>query len=479
MSTNAKVISLITLVLAALGLIPYISNSYENVANGGFEEGSIAWYMGSGTLTSTIVSTDAHTGSYCAKVGQLKQTFSVPIPTSDVVTAGFWYKAPDGGLSWTIFYTDQIAQLSVPSTTDWTYVDWMPFLTASGTGHYFGAGGAGREIEAIQFTNDKPLTVSILVDDVSIQTVAPPSPEPLTVTISPATVSTYVDQPVTFTSSVSGGTSPYSYQWYLNDVAVSDATSSTWTFTPTSAGFPYVYLKVTDAEGRTAKSNVASVTVNAREKAQPPPEYSLQVIVKDQCGNLLPAKVTIGTESKPCTNGMVSFTISPAGTITVTAEVKVKERIFSTTQQVTVSASKTITLTITRRFLYGFYVNYADGTLPDGKIIAVSNEETLEIPITSGFGEDYLLDGRYRLSFEASPAISVGEITVTNDGTFSCIINTETNTVEESTTTTETAATTPEIPWVLLPSIYIYGLLGVLAFGFILATVVRVRRPAK
>ena len=381
MSTNAKVISLITLVLVALGLIPYISNSYENVANGGFEEGSIAWYMGSGTLTSTIVSTDAHTGSYCAKVGQLKQTFSVPIPTSDVVTAGFWYKAPDGGLSWTIFYTDQIAQLSVPSTTDWTYVDWMPFLTASGTGHYFGAGGAGREIEAIQFMNAKPLTVSILVDDVSIETVAAPSAEPLTVSISPAQVSTYVNQSVTFTSSVSGGTSPYSYQWYLNDEPVSDATSSTWTFTPTSAGFPYVYLIVTDAEGRTAKSNVASVTVNAIPA--PTEYYTLTVTVTDQCGNPLPATVTVGTQTVKCDeHGYASLSVEE-GTVSVTAKITVGENQYDTTESVIMDKDKSISLTITRRFLWRFYITYTDGTTPTTGTIYTSGKESLAIPIQS------------------------------------------------------------------------------------------------
>jgi len=35
-----------------------------------------------------------------------------------------------------------------------------------------------------------------------------------------------VGQSVAFTSTVSGGYPPYNYQWYLNDVAVSGATST-------------------------------------------------------------------------------------------------------------------------------------------------------------------------------------------------------------------------------------------------------------
>jgi len=85
---------------------------------------------------------------------------------------------------------------------------------------------------------------------------------PLTVSISPSSVTMDVGQSQTFTSTVVGGSSPYSYQWYLNGAPVSGATNPTWTFTPTSAGSYIVYLNVTDSTSRTVKSNVASVTVN-------------------------------------------------------------------------------------------------------------------------------------------------------------------------------------------------------------------------
>ena len=85
---------------------------------------------------------------------------------------------------------------------------------------------------------------------------------PLAVSISPVTVVVDVGRSVMFRSTVSGGTPPYAYQWYLNDVAVLDAMSSDWTFTPTSTGFYTVYVNVVDYVGATAKSNVASVTVS-------------------------------------------------------------------------------------------------------------------------------------------------------------------------------------------------------------------------
>ncbi|MGQ9460466.1 MAG: PKD domain-containing protein, partial [Candidatus Bathyarchaeaceae archaeon] len=84
----------------------------------------------------------------------------------------------------------------------------------------------------------------------------------LSVSISPTSATIDLGQSKPFTSTVSGGTPPYSYQWYLNDTAVSGANASSWTFAPTSAGFYTVYLNVTDGTGATAKSNIAIVTVN-------------------------------------------------------------------------------------------------------------------------------------------------------------------------------------------------------------------------
>ena len=87
---------------------------------------------------------------------------------------------------------------------------------------------------------------------------------PLSVSITPTTAKIKVGESVSFTSSVSGGKPPYtSYQWYLNGIAVSGATSSSWTFTPTASGIYYVYLKVTDANGNVAQSETARITVGA------------------------------------------------------------------------------------------------------------------------------------------------------------------------------------------------------------------------
>jgi len=83
---------------------------------------------------------------------------------------------------------------------------------------------------------------------------------PLGVSISPMTATVPLGQQVTFTSTVSGGTPPYTYRWYLNNQLVGTGTT-TWTFKPTAAGTYYISLEVTDAAGNTAQSDPAMVMV--------------------------------------------------------------------------------------------------------------------------------------------------------------------------------------------------------------------------
>jgi hypothetical protein len=77
-----------------------------------------------------------------------------------------------------------------------------------------------------------------------------------TVSVTPTQVRLGLGQSQMFSSSVSGGRSPYFYQWYLNDSAVSGATGQNWTFTPSVTGNYSARAKVSDANGKTAQSNI-------------------------------------------------------------------------------------------------------------------------------------------------------------------------------------------------------------------------------
>jgi PKD repeat protein len=115
-----------------------------------------------------------------------------------------------------------------------------------------------------------------------------------------------VSQSVTFTSTVSGGYTPYSYQWYLNGNPVSGATTDTWTFTPTTSGIYYIYLKVADAEANTAQSDTARITA----ATVPVGGYSIPI--------------QLPTTAKPVTPYIALLTILTAIFITVKRKAKRK-----------------------------------------------------------------------------------------------------------------------------------------------------------
>jgi hypothetical protein len=95
----------------------------------------------------------------------------------------------------------------------------------------------------------------------------------VSVSVSPAAVSMLVGQSQVFASSVSGGTAPYTFQWYVNGYAASDGTGPDWTFKPDTPGSYQVCLDVTDSSDAVmtsnivpvdaASANVYNVTINA------------------------------------------------------------------------------------------------------------------------------------------------------------------------------------------------------------------------
>ena len=118
------------------------------------------------------------------------------------------------------------------------------------------------ELDGANVGSANPLSVNIN-RDIILTAVFTTIPPPLSASISPMSMSLIVGEPVTFTSTTTGGYPPYGYQWYLNGNPVSGAASNTWTFTPTTSGIYYVYLKVTDDKGNTAQSDTARITVSA------------------------------------------------------------------------------------------------------------------------------------------------------------------------------------------------------------------------
>jgi len=132
----------------------------------------------------------------------------------------------------------------------------------------------------------------VLMDkNYTLKAIFSPVPQPLSTSISPLSASINVGQSITFISTVTGGTTPYSYQWYLNSVPVSGATAASWTFTPNTSGIYYLYLKVTDSSSNTTLSETARVTV----ASVPVGGYSVSIEENTTAKHLTPYIALIAT----------------------------------------------------------------------------------------------------------------------------------------------------------------------------------------
>jgi len=84
---------------------------------------------------------------------------------------------------------------------------------------------------------------------------------PTTVTVASSQGTVDASQGFTLTATASGGTTPYSYQWYTGSsgsgTAISGATSSTYTTSESSSGTYDFYVEVTDSDGSAYSSTYA------------------------------------------------------------------------------------------------------------------------------------------------------------------------------------------------------------------------------
>jgi PKD repeat protein len=140
---------------------------------------------------------------------------------------------------------------------------WAQFqiLTAPTSGNFTSEFDISTEYPTNTWVLDPNLNNIPIVPYNANYTFIGPRPSPLSVTISANSTSIYIGQSALFTSTVTGGTSPYTYQWFLNSTSVPSVTSSNWTYTPASVGSASVYLNVTDSSATTAESNTITINV--------------------------------------------------------------------------------------------------------------------------------------------------------------------------------------------------------------------------
>jgi hypothetical protein len=172
---------------------------------------------------------------------------------------GTWVIAPPPPPTYSLTITTTVGGTTDPAPGTYTYTANSPVqVTAIPNADYI---FDHWELDTVNIGSANPYTV--LMDNNhtlrAVFTYSPPPPS-LSASISPLSASILVSQSVTFTSTVSGGYTPYTYQWYLNSNPVSGATSDTWAFTPTACGIYHVYLNVTDGKGNTIQSETAQIT---------------------------------------------------------------------------------------------------------------------------------------------------------------------------------------------------------------------------
>lgn len=132
----------------------------------------------------------------------------------------------------------------------------------------------------------------------------------------PANASVFVGTSVTSKVSIStaGNPASYTYQWYKNGSVVSGATSSSYAFTPTSAGSVTLYCKVTNTAG-SVTSRTATITVKA---TIPTYSYNGSASLVNEGNNNWYIKFTTGgtfkfTDLGNAANGIQVFLIGGGG----------------------------------------------------------------------------------------------------------------------------------------------------------------------
>jgi outer membrane protein assembly factor BamB/PKD repeat protein len=243
------------------------SQLFTATVSGGTPSYSYQWYLNgtlvSGATSSTWSFTTGSTGTYKVYVrvtdgvSAVAQSSNAQVTVDPLPQAGVIIRPVSAAidLGQSVFFTSSFQTGGTPPYTFQWYLNGGAVSGATSSSWDFTPTSTGTYQVYLNVTDS--LNVKAQSNTATVTT----NPVP-TISISPTSAVIEVAQSQLFTSTVSGGTSPHSYQWYLNETLVSGATSGSWTFTPTTTGQYTVYVKMTDAVGMQATSNNATVTVN-------------------------------------------------------------------------------------------------------------------------------------------------------------------------------------------------------------------------
>ncbi len=245
------------------------SQLFTSTVSGGTSAYSYQWYLNgspvSGATSITWTFTPASAGSYTVylnvtdSVSAVAMSNSVPVTVNEPLSISITPTSVAVDTGQSHLFTSIVSGGTSSFTYQW-YLNGSEVQGATGFTWTFTPISIGFYNVYVNVTDGVGSMAESNVTTVIV------NPSPL-VSVSPTLIGVVVGQSQLFTSSITGGTSPYSYQWYLDGVPVSGATNATWVFTPTSVGFHTVYVNVTDSVGVQATSDNASVTVHIHDVA--------------------------------------------------------------------------------------------------------------------------------------------------------------------------------------------------------------------
>jgi hypothetical protein len=304
------------------------SQTFTSSVSGGTSPFSYQWYLNgapvSGATSSSWTFTPSSSGSYtiCVTVtdslGIEAKSSTVPVTVNGALSVTIAPTSATLDIGQSQLFTSTVLGGTSPYSYQW-YLNGATVPNATGVTWTFTPASTGSYSVYANVTDGGDVQAKSNVASAAVNAA-------LSASISPASVTIDVGQSKTFTSSVSGGTSPFSYQWYLNGTAVSGVTSPSWTFTPSSSGSYSIHVNVTDSVGSKAKSNVASATVYPAPGVSISPSYATlnagrsQTFTSSISGGTPPYSYQwylCGSAVGGATNPTWTCTFSLAGTYTV------------------------------------------------------------------------------------------------------------------------------------------------------------------
>jgi PKD repeat protein len=220
--------------------------SFTSNVSGGTSPYSYAWAVAGGNPASTtaasFTTTFAVKGTYNITLtvtdqnGKTAPAFHIFIITGSTLVASI--SGPtSGSVNSLLSFTSTVSGGTSPYTYAWTATGGNP---ASGTASTFSTTYAVKGTYTVSLTvtdhNGASATASQMLNI---------SPSPLTASISGPAAST-VGSTLSFTSTVSGGTTPYSYSWTVTGGSPASGTAASFSTSFSTKGTYILYLTVTD-----------------------------------------------------------------------------------------------------------------------------------------------------------------------------------------------------------------------------------------